>query len=74
MHTTAKTSRVAKPKATPRTRARRPAAKKALIKVTPTAQDLAERDKIGKTLDVEAFMAFHKKNGRTSSRYWETKE
>ena len=70
MHTTAKTSRATKPKATAvGSRARKPAAKRKLHKATPTADDLAPRDKIGKTLDLEAFMAYHKKNSQASMRY-----
>ena len=75
MHATAKTSRPTKPKATAvRSRGRKPAAKRALPKAQPTAEDLAAREKIGKTLDMAAFMAFHKKNSQASQRYWETKE
>ena len=75
MHTTAKTSRATKPKATAvRSRGRKPAPKKTMPKLAPTAEDLAQREKIGKTLDLAAFMAFHKRNSKTSRRYWETKE
>jgi hypothetical protein len=75
MHTTAKTSRATKPKATTvRSRARKPAAKRALPKAVPTAEDLAAREKIGKTLDLAAFIAFHRKNSAASARYWESKE
>lgn len=56
-----------KPKPTiGRSRRRKPTAKIALPKATPTAEDLAAREKIGKTLDVAAFMAYHKKNSKIS--------
>jgi hypothetical protein len=75
MHTTAKPSRTKSPKrAARRPRVRKAAPKKPGARAVQTPEDLALREKIGKTLDVAAFMAYHKKNADTSRRYWETKE
>jgi hypothetical protein len=38
------------------------------------AQDEAERQKIGKTLDIKAFMKMYKQNLATSMKYWQEKE
>jgi hypothetical protein len=37
------------------------------------AKDVAERDKVSRTLDLDAFLSFHKRN-TTSAKYWETPE
>jgi len=41
--------------------------------LTSRAADLAERKKIGKTLDVSAFLTHHEKNS-ASATHWETKD
>ena len=38
------------------------------------AKDEAERVKIGKTLDIEAFMKAHKDNASAIAKYWEEAE
>jgi hypothetical protein len=38
------------------------------------AQDEAARQKISKTLDIEAFDAYYKKHAADMIKYWETKE
>lgn len=40
---------------------------------TEVAQDMAERKKIGRTLDMAAFNAFHKSNS-ASMKHWDQKE
>jgi len=76
MSTTAKTSRAAKPKPPTRSSGSRKRGPKKTVskRVAELAEDLAAREKIAATLDVEAFMKDYEKNKEASMRYWESKE
>jgi hypothetical protein len=66
-----------KPSAKPRPTARATARKKAAAPKAAAASravDAAGRKKVGKTLDVQAFMAQHQRNAASSAAHWETKE
>jgi hypothetical protein len=66
-------TRKASPAAVARKRAAKARAPRTAASSASRAADLAERQKVGKTLDLNAFLAYHKRN-KASTAHWETPE
>jgi hypothetical protein len=66
-----------RPKAKPSKPRRAPRAQRRTVAaaVKPElSHDLAERERISKTLDVEAFRRLHRRNTKSNQAHWETPE